>query len=183
MRQHLWSAWYRALQRPRESLLSSRSGGRSFLSWVGPHMGCSVHRNGEDLGPQGPLGQTRAERQTGAEHSGRLFLSWECWISHHHSSSNTIDGGKRKNDNHKGNNNQNYGAPRMCFMLCWTPYKYYPHPFKVAYKRGLLWLQRKEWATVITGSLIPLLSRWVRDFLNCREIQYSLHQWDHAQKT
>ena len=126
MRQHLWSAWYRALQRPRESLLSSRSGGRSFLSWVGPHMGCSVHRNGEDLGPQGPLGQTRAERQTGAEHSGRLFLSWECWISHHHSSSNTIDGGKRKNDNYKGNKNQNYGAPRMCFMLCWTPYKYYP---------------------------------------------------------
>ena len=81
-------------------------------------MECSVHRNGGDLGPLGPLDQTRAEHQTGAERSGRLFLSWACWISHHHSSSNTIEGGKSKNDNNKGNNNQNYGAPRMCFKLC-----------------------------------------------------------------
>lgn len=82
-------------------------------------MGCRVHGSvGDYLGPLGLLERTRAEHQKRAEHSGRLFLSWECWISHHHSSSNTIDGGNSKNDNHKGNNSQNYGLSTMCFMLC-----------------------------------------------------------------
>lgn len=74
--------------------------------------------------------------QTRAEHSGRLFLSWECWIGRHHTSSNSINVGKSKIDNNKCNNNQNLWSTKSVFYAVLNTLRVLAHVILTVALRG-----------------------------------------------